>query len=431
MSFDLSADSDVVAVRILDTGEEVPVWTTYTIDSEFLTPSDGCTLTCGDEDAVYDLAPKLLPGTVLQFEVNDAVVATMIVDGQNIAHGPSVGTVLTVDCRDPMGRLVDASVDPLFVFSAGMTLADLFAKLAAPLGYTTFSNSDAFRKAIVAKTAPPSGSTSPATPAPGAPASTLLVAASSAAPPLTSYGMQQAKPHEGEGVFAFLARHCKRFGLWLWSDSLGETIIVGSPDYSQAPLYSITNRIGDGGFYDSIRVERTTKDQPSLIIATGHGTGGDFDHAALKAAAVNELVALDTDGNIVPDVKAILAAHKGCKLAPVNADLRRYGTGANWSRKKHWAIFLHDQESKTPAQLEKFVQREMGERQSHAYSIHVTAGGHTRDGHPWCVNTIATVDDDVLNIHDTFWIRQVTFRKTVDGTYTDLALIPAGILRIG
>ena len=431
MSFDLSADSDVVALRILDTGEEVPVWSSYTIDSEFLTPSDGATFTCGDEDAVYDLSPKLLPGTVVQLEVNDAVVATMIVDGQNVAHTPNGGTVLTVECRDPMGRLVDATVDPLFVFAAGMTLADLFAKLAAPLGYTTFSNSDAFRKAIVAKTPPPSGTSAPATPAAGAPASTLLVEASAAAPPLTSYGLQQAKPHEGEGVFAFLARHCKRFGLWLWSDSLGSTIIVGSPNYSQDPLYSITNRAGDGAFYDSIRVERTTKEQPSLIIATGHGAGGAFDHAALKSAAVHELVALDADGNIVSDVKAILAAHKGCRLAPVDPTLRRYGTGANWSRKKHWAIFLHDQESKTPDHLENFVQREMGERQSHSFSIHVTAGGHTRNGHPWCINTIATVDDDVLNIHDTFWIRQVTFRKTVEGTYTDLVLIPAGLLRIG
>jgi prophage tail gpP-like protein len=431
VSFDLSADSDFVTLRILDTGEEVPVWSSYTVDSEFLTPSDGFTFVCADEDAVYDLAPKLLPGTFVQLEVNDAVVATGIVDGQNIAHTPGSGTVLTVECRDAMGRLVDACVDPLFVFSAGMTLADLFTRIVAPLGFTTFSNSDKFRQAIVAKTAPPAGTTSPATPAPGAPASTLLVEVSASAPPLTSFTLQQAKPHEGEGAFAFLARHCKRFGLWLWSDSLGSTIIVGSPDYTSAPLYSITNRVGDGAFYDSIKVDRSTKEQPSLIIATGHGAGGDFDHAPLKSAAVNELVALDDDDAIVSDVQSILAKHKGCTLAPLTPELRRYGTGANWSRKKHWALFLHDQEAKTPAQLENFVQREMGERQSHAYVLRVTVGGHTRSGHPWCVNTIATVDDDALNIHDTFWIRQVTFRKSVEGTYTDLVLIPAGLLRIG
>jgi prophage tail gpP-like protein len=53
-----------------------------------------------------------------------------------------------------------------------------------------------------------------------------------------------------------------------------------------------------------------------------------------------------------------------------------------------------------------------------------TVYGHTQDGHPFAVDTLIDVDDDVLGLHEPMWVMERTYTKSRSaGTTTTLTLI--------
>lgn len=446
----LSLDSDIVELWIVNTGDRIKWVGGYSFHSEFLTPADGFTFTTGDPDAVATLLPKLPPGTQVQLVINGRIQATGYVDSATVSKTVDGGFELVIHGRDSLAPMVDAHVDPLFVFSAGMTLNDLLAKLATPFGFTIFSTTDVARKARVTGLAPPATSTV-STPgsteqdynkiyATGAPLQPVVATIPTTtlqydpnAPvflkPLT---VQQAKPHDSETVFQFLSRHAKRFGLWLWADSLGTTLIVARPDFGQSSNYQLYNRLGgEGSNYERASLEANMKEQPSVIIAMNRGGQASYNKMRIRAAMVNELTAVDSTGAPLPAVQQILSLHKfttpGSYVA-VRSALIPYG--AAWQNKIARPMFIYDDESKTVGQIQGAVMREMAERQSKALQYKVRVYGHTFNDRPWAVNTICDVDDHQLGVFGRWWIREVEFTKSRAGTFTNLTMIPPYTLQL-
>lgn len=440
-------DSDLVSLRIVDTGEEIRIAESYEFKSEFLTPSDGWTVVVGEEVATQALLAKLRPGTKVQFVVNDNVQTTGFVDGAEVDYtgGGSGGVKARIHGRDAMAPLVDAHVDPLFVFSEGLTLGDVFAKLCTPYGFTTFATTDADRSIVTGSSKKSTAKVSAAgglaidyaktytSPTATTQASTTIpttyVEYDPTAPKyLKSFPVTQAKPHHGEGVFSYLSRLSKRFKLWPWAGPLGDKVIVAASDFTQPASYSVTTRLGAAS-YLSAKLSVDRKDQPDVIVATGYGGGGAWSKTKLKVAAVNELTAVDSGGVIHADVQAILTQHPGCKVLPVRKELIDYG--ANWKSRNVIPLFVEDNEAKTIGQLEGFVQNTLAQLQARAMTLHMRFPGHSRNGRVWAVNTICDVDDDVLDVHGRWWVREVTHSRSRAGTFTDVVMIPSGLMEIG
>ncbi len=317
---------------------------------------------------------------------------------------------------------MDANADPKrFRFSAQSTLEDILVDVLADYGWTSdhiLISNEANRNAITG--------------------SLEGIKTTKAGKPLKSFLAHQLNPYPQEGVFAFLARLSHRFGLWIWLSSDGDDIIVSRPDFEQDAGWPIIHKLTDTSRNNVIHSEVgvNASNQPSVIIATGFGGGGEYTRSGMKVAMVNELTGLDELGITRQEVVDELARHPDALLLnqrpKLGGLLVNGGVIANMSRAQFRALYLHDDESKTTEQLSNFVRREMALRQRSGVNAHYTFEGHTINGAPWCVDTMVKVDDDVSNMHTTMYVLSRTFEKSRQaGTRTSVELIMPYTLEFG
>jgi prophage tail gpP-like protein len=437
---------DEVEIRNYTTGERIQFWTEYQHDADFLTPTDGWSFTAAHKDYFAKVRDSLQPGTRITFSIGDRVFAAGLVDGIT-TRTSRAGLTFNVQGRDPLSPLVDSGIDPKFVFTAQQTLLDVVKALVPPYGITQFTNSDLANRSAVTGINPANAKKTTTTVGASAyivsNATAGGVASGSAAqtfnvtqltdPTRPDWFKQalvsQLKPHFGEHVFEFLGKLCKRLGLWLWCDARGETLIIDQPDFAQSPTYDLRRRTDGSGNVVSMDYQMSGRDQPTLVLASGFGvqSGPSFDKSKLKIAMVNELTGVDENGRLLPSVREVLMRYKGMKVLPVRPELAPYARHFRSLNVRPW--FIQDEESKTQAQLEAFTRREMADRQVSSFSIHANVPGHTQNGAPWHPNTTVRIDDDVLDIHETWWVKARTFRKSRAGTSTELTLVPLHTVR--
>jgi prophage tail gpP-like protein len=434
---------DQVELLIPGTGERVQFWTSYSHDSEFLTPTDGWSLGTADKSIIPALRAKLRPGTEVQFVVNGLVQATGIVDHPNLKGGRSGGHTATFAGRDKLSPVVDAVCDPKWVFKPTMTMGDVFQKVFGPFGFALFSTTDIFNRRALTGVNPAKAGQRVVTPAANVADGTYQDTPSgqaafvangnvihydavtelydpTAPKSLQSMTFDQMKPHDGEGCFEFCARLVKRFGYQIWLNAAGDTVIVSAPDFDSPAPYRIVQRDGftDAEDYDG---SFDYADQPCVIIAYGTGGGGVNDRATIKCAMVNELTGATRDGFARDDVQAAINKYPGARVLPIRPELLPYSV--EWAGRTTRPLYLKDEESKNIGQLEAFVRRQMAQRQKRALTVTYTVRGHTRNDVPWHVNSLVDIDDDVLDIHEPLWCIGRTFTKGRDGTRTKLTLI--------
>jgi prophage tail gpP-like protein len=433
-----SADSDSVELGIIDTGERVSFHTGYSYSKEFLAPSDSWQFSTGDAVVVERLRSVLLPGTRVRLFINDKPQSTGRVDSIHVTATARAGHVMTVTGRDTMGLVVDSCVDPNLSFGPSTTLLDALFAIFAPFGFRIFATSDIVNRQIVSGNDPKntrlrtevvktSKSLDPTVAKDGAVVSSGSTVGASAGVTqaydptrprfLKDIKLDQVKPRVGEGSYELAARLCKRFGLHLWVDALGETVIVGEPEFDQRAAYAI----GAPGSYIDVDYGTDWTAQPSVIIATGRSGGGAFAKSKLVVAMVNELTGCDELGRIRPDVRAAISKFKSAVVLPIRPQLVEYG--ARFREGFARPVYLEDGDSQTIGQLEGFVRREMGARQSRALQVTYTVEGHTQAGSPWALNSIVDVDDDAIDVHSPMWLRARQFTKSATGgTLTRLTL---------
>ena len=251
-------------------------------------------------------------------------------------------------------------------------------------------------------------------------------------PDLKKLQLAQAKPHIGEGVYAYLERLLRRVGLTMWAAADGSGVVLSVPDFTGPARYRLIRRRSDPRENNITRGQAVTdlSTQPSCIMAFGFGGGVDVQKSALKVLMVNELTGLDASGNPLPEILNIKARYKSCKLLPLRPDLVPLARPLG-DQLLATPYFCQDTESKNLAQLEAFVRREMATRQQGALSVNYEVIGHTQGGYPWAVNTLVAVEDEVLGIHRDMWIAEKTFAKSNGGgTTASLRLIPPHTLQI-
>lgn len=411
------AESDVVEMGFPRYGFGIDRWVSYAANSNFLTPVDGFEFVVSD-DAIDDtIRLALKSGEEFIIKVNGVIQAQGYIDKVTTESSRGGGTVVRIEGCDKLAQPVRAGLDPRTRFPNNVTLLDVLLKVFGPFGYEKIadfvSSNDVNRDVKMGQIR---GDT-----------------VSRKGKPLKGYVLHQTKPYPGEGCYAFAARLSQRHGLWIWLSALDGQLIVSRPDFKQKPqLYLFDHRDGASRLTNILHgvAREDMSQQPSCIVATGYSYGGEADRSHLKVIAVNEIVSLRSDGKLTDGVKKVITDNPDALVLPIRgADV--FVDAALRPHPNAQPIYLHDQESQKPEQLEGFARRELAKHQKDSLHVTYTAQGHSQEGVVWCVDSMVDVDDDARGIHENMWILGRTFEKSREGTFTRLELIRPFTLSFG
>lgn len=406
-------ETSTVALEAPNFGIIIDTWESYSFNSHFLTPTDGWTFTLGDDDLIDQLL-LLHPGQLIALSVDGYTQCTGYVDSVQVTHDRSGGTRATISGRDRLAQAVDACIDPRTAFKPGMNFAQFIAQVFDPFGWGdphanivdyNSSNRNVLTGQLRGNKTTKNGR------------------------PLKSFTLHQLKPNPHEGAFSFAARVAERFGLWIWLSSTGDYLVCARPSYDEPALYTIISKRDGTTNVLSSDVHYDATGQPSVIVATGFGTGGENPHGRLQAIMINELTGLDANGNPTADVAAIVAAWPAAKLVATRGKLKNASKFVSSNARP---MYLHDDESKTPEELEYFVRREMALKQKSSLTYTCEVEGHTQNGVIWALDTMTRVDDDFCGVHESLYLVSRTFTKDRhSGTRTRLEFIRPYTLDFG
>lgn len=185
-----------------------------------------------------------------------------------------------------------------------------------------------------------------------------------AAPEVHTLREEEARPHAGETVYAFVDRHLSRFGLLMW-DAPDGRIIIGKPDDTQNPIYRMTARKGAASRGNNLLSATKVEDfeeVPRELWVFGVGGGKDLPKSRVK------FVQLDTT------------------LAAVDPILHR-------------AAIVVDESIHTQAQAEARARREMMRRSLQKDSWTLETDGFAywsgSESYPYIIDAVADVQVDV------------------------------------
>lgn len=384
---------------------ELSTFLAYEYHEDYLTPADAWSFSVPLGALTDAQKAAIVHRARVEFAIDDNVQGVGRIGSIRTRKSRSSGTVLTIEGRSWLGPAIDGHVDPQVRFTSAMSLHDLLTAVFKPFGVKVLStDNDANRNAITG--------------------GIFGTPTTKKGKPLKSYALHLEKPYPNEGAFGFASRVAQRFGLWIRPGVDDGTVVVARPDFDQDPRYQIVDltSAGDEGANNVLEsdVDRSSEDQPSVIVGFASGGGGEFAKSQLKAAVTNPLVAADLSSFVdaYPTVKflSVPDVASGILTDPIVETTPR-------------ALFLYDSQAHTLAQLHAFLLRELALRLRKSLSAHYTIVGHRIGGLPVAVDTMISVNDDDQNLHLPLWVFGRRFSKTPhDGTKTTLELIRPGSL---
>jgi prophage tail gpP-like protein len=117
---------------VLENGTELRNWDNYSINSDFLTPTDGWTIGLGGDSYWTDIVELLQPDTKVQIWVDGVRVLTGFVDIVRTRSDVEGGVRVEIQGRDVLRPLCKANIHP-GSSSRGLTLEQMVARCAALL----------------------------------------------------------------------------------------------------------------------------------------------------------------------------------------------------------------------------------------------------------------------------------------------------------
>lgn len=352
----------------------------YSVDSGYLTATDGFRIT------VYDEKPENLQGLERQ-------PVEMIIDGRQQVLGQvdsteigGRGSSVSLVGRDYLSELVEDRVNPALKVSKGMSVSDAILAACAPQGITSIEGPIARRNIITGATV------------------------GNAAPPrdFKQAKLDEYKADGGEGLMAYISRIATRHGGTIQPSARRDKIVIGSPDYGQAPSALIVFRRGQvesrtNNVVGMPKCSRDWSSVPTLVVATGKqglaSRGKTQLSATIKlrdfASTALKDLSKEVRDSIVDEIPAVGAT-------PPNVD-----SGRLFYR----LLFHRDEDARNQEQLDRVARRLMSERLRATLKYEVTLRGHKdpRTGATYAVDTTIDVDDEVCRIKETLWVARRTF----------------------
>ena len=365
----------------------------YSIDTGYLTSTDEWSVVLYDTDKARLRNMQLEPITLSVFGVPQLIGWV-----EKISRGAD-GSV-RISGRDYMSQLVECNVDPTVAIKESDTLEQAIKAVAGPCGITKVTgDGSALRNT---RTGVSTGG--------GAP------------PDFLSLKPGELKPTPGQGVYEFLNRIAARHGATLQPGLSRSEIVVTAPNYSSKPVYTL-RRTDDPNRQRSNNVIAASSDEdwsraPTVGLVSGQITKPG-EAAQPKSFDWDMIAELQVNGGDA------LAATVSSKV--VHTRIKPGGAGPG--NKVYRLIYFKDTESRNVSQLHKAIQRAICERLKDSLSYQATVIGHQdpKTGAVYSVDTIASVSDDVCDIHENLWIasRRLTYEQDA-GPQTQLELIRPG-----
>ncbi len=363
---------------VLEDGSDFSLWTSMTLSDSFLDPCQTFSLTVEIDELRWDLTKKIKAFGKCKVLVNDQPQLTGIVDSVEISADGHSGTSLQVTGRDFLSQLVKGNIDPRYTPKKSTTLMrfveDVFK---GQYGYSVKFN-DSGHEALAAaigknfKRSKSSGSSKRKKPADP---------------------IKEAKPHDNEGAFEYVRRVCHRHGHHPWAAPDGSAVIVSSPDYDQSPAYDILSFRGSQESAANMVLRYRTKFDASEVPSVVNVRG--------KSGKAGEK--LDYKGEAVADV------------VPLSY---------------YCPFFCVDDLSNTKDHCDRVARFILSKAMRKYLNVDVTVRGLSdpKTGRVWNVDTVARTQIEAAGINGPLWVEARTLRKSRQGTFADLHLIPLNSL---
>lgn len=307
-------------------------------------------------------------GMECKLYINDQLELTGLID-KTSKKGDKNGRTLSVEGRDLMGLLVDSHAEQ-FATVQGKTVKQLAEMLLPTVPFIQRSQI-VYQENVVGK---------------------LKGKRKSADSPLTAFldtpqKFSQIEP--GMSVFEVLAVYAASRGLMFFALPDG-TLVFGRPRITGAPLFSVTNRLdGQGNNVES------------------WDETNDISRRYSKITVISQVQGTNDFGMVANNVNV--------KKSITDPDFPFY---------KPQVVKINN-DSQTP----ELYGRMLLEKQKHdGYSLAYTVPLHSQNGKNWAINELCTVDDEVLEVKLTMLVSSRCFRKTKQGSWTDIKLGPPGLV---
>lgn len=360
--------SDVVTLQIGN--KRIENFVSYDIEADLYQASDTFRLELSNPEIAATA------GMQCKLFVNGALELTGLID-KTEKKGDKNGSTLLVEGRDLMGLLVDSHAED-FITVQGKTVKQIAEFLLSgnpitkrPAVPFIQRSQIIYQENVVGK---------------------LKGKRKTADNPLTAFmdtpqKFSQIEP--GMTVFEVLAVYAASRGLMFFALADG-TFVFGRPKITGAPLFNITNRLD--------------------------GVGNNIE----SWAETDDISRRYSKITVVSQVQG--TQDFGMDTSKVN--VKKSVTDPDFPFYKPLVVKVNN-DSKTP----ELHARMLLEKQRHdGYSLSYTAPLHSQGSQNWTINELCTVNDEVLNVKRTMLVFNRRFRKTKQGSWTDIKLGPPGLV---
>lgn len=392
---DPSEESLTVEIEDFDGNQLVNrVITSYSLTSEYFTPTDAWDFTVYSEDNPAALRREFKGWQPIRLSIAGNQQVLGRIDGSESA-GPN-GTALQVFGRDYLADIVDPGVDPTFQVKQGMDIGAFLEELLKPHGITTIFGSFNLTRNILTGKQP-------------------------AFIPDTDQGFKSAKlsdfkAEEDQGMMEYLLEVLHRQGYMLLPAGTRDAAVVDRPQYGQEPRYRISR---PGNVVGAPKCRRDFSSVPTVTIARGRGgqPNGKLHDARREYATFGDS-GISHIGRIT-DVRRVIY-NRFNEVVIRDKRFNPKGSGETeifgYNPPVYKPLFYRDKQARNQAELERGLKKVVSERLRKTLEYECEIRGHVdpKTGQCWAIDTIAQVDDEVEDLHERLWIQERTFYN--DGT---------------
>jgi len=375
-------------------------FTSYSLTSDFTTPTDAWHVTVVDTESPADLRRLWRPLVPVRVYVGGF---QQLIGRVDITRGNGANSALTVRGRDYLADLIAAgSLDPTVTFKKGEKLADAIVKVTKPWGITRIVergfNDQRFHL---------TGGTS----------------TFADAPEHTHEGetVENYRADYNEAAWNVIDRITARAGLMAQPASQREELALVAPEYRQSPMYELRRpgnvKIG--------AAERDWSSVPTFTLSQGRGAT-DSGHTPGMYAGVSTF-GDDSVSDIGRNTEVRRIAYgSGADFLVVDSRFDPKVSKAGQGELLYRPLFYRDRDALNQKQLDRGLRRMVSERMRDTLVYTCSVQGHRdpESGALWAVDTIASVRDEIEDVDEVLWIKERTFNyERRGGPTTDLTLI--------
>lgn len=399
-------DEESLVVELEASGIHHDKIISYTLNSAYLTPTDGWEFVVASDENPAALRRRWRAWQPVRLSIAGRQQVIGRIDA-NEGTGPS-GAWLKVKGRDYLADIVDSTVDPQFQIKQGWDIGKFLEELLLPYGITTIFgdvNQAALNRNILT-----GKRTFKGTPSRDFRAATL----------------SDFKAEENEGAMEYANRVLARHRFTLQPAGTRDSAIVGDPNYSQDVLYSLSrpgNNVKTNGC-----AKRDYTNVPTVTMGRGRSgeSGKNLGSTKHDIGTFDPATARSNIG-LVRDVQRTITSDEGIEVVrqkrfdPKKPDTTVYG----YDQPVYKPLFFRDKTSRNQEQVEAAVARTLAEklRETLVYTAEVRGHVDKASGAVWAVDTLAHVRDEIEDVDEVMWISERTFENDGSGPKTMLTLV--------